>query len=59
MINIKYHLEYNRLIFHLDISGKDSNDEQFVNIDIIFVALFVFHLDISGKDNNKLHWKKI
>ena len=36
------------LVFHLDISGNDNNEEQFVNNPPIFVALRIFHLDISG-----------
>jgi len=39
-------------VFHLDISGKDINDEQFKNNPSILITLSVFHLDISGKDIN-------
>ena len=39
-------------IFHLEISGKDDNDLQLENKELILVTLFVFHLDISGKDDN-------
>ena len=39
-------------VFHLDISGKEDNDEQPLNIKHITVTLEVFHLDISGNDDN-------
>ncbi len=42
------------LVIHLEISGNDGNDEQFLNIHSALVTLLVFHLDISGKDNNDL-----
>ena len=39
------------LVFHLDISGSEDNEEQLANIVLRFVTLFVFHLEISGNDN--------
>ena len=42
-------------VFHLDISGNDDNDLQFLNIHLIYLTLFVFHLDTSGNDDNDSH----
>ena len=41
------------LIFHLDKSGNDDNDEQLKNTALILIIFLVFHLDISGNDINK------
>ena len=38
------------VVFHFDISGNDTNDLQFENIELISVTLLVFHFDISGND---------
>ena len=35
--------------FHLDILGKEDNEEQFSNIFLIFIILIVFHLEISDR----------
>ena len=43
------------LVFHFEISGKDDNDKQQLNIELISVALLIFHLEISGKDDNNEH----
>jgi hypothetical protein len=37
------------LVFHLDISGNDSNDLQDWNIEAIFLTFPKFHLEILGK----------
>ena len=42
------------IVFHLDKSGRDINDEHEENISLILVTLFVFHFDISGKDINDM-----
>ncbi len=42
-------------VFHLEISGKDDNDEHCSNIELILFILFVFHLEISGKEDNDEH----
>ena len=42
------------LVFHLEISGNDINDEQSANHKVIKIILLVFHLDISGHDFNEL-----
>ena len=47
------------LVFHLEISGKDDNDEHPTNIPVISVTLLVFHFEISGKDDNDEHSPKI
>ena len=47
------------LVFHLDISGKEINEIQFVNIELISVTLLVFQLDISGNENKDEHQKNI
>ena len=52
-------IEISIIWFHLDISGKDNNDEHHENIDSIFFTLLVFHLDISGKDINDVHPQNI
>ena len=39
-------------MFHLDISGKEINEEQLKNVDSISLAQLVFHLDRSGNDNS-------
>ena len=44
-------------IFHLDISGKDTNDEQILNILSILVTFPVFQFDISGIDISDLNYK--
>ena len=41
------------MVFHLDISGNEDNDEHSENIKLILIALMVFHLDISGSEDNK------
>ena len=38
----------------MEISGKDTNDEQLAKIPIILITLFVFHFEISGKNDNNL-----
>ena len=43
------------LIFHFEISGKDSNDEHPSNKYDKLVTLFVFHFEISGNDFNDEH----
>ena len=40
------------LVFHFDISGKDSNDIQFLNIKLRVSTDSVFHFDISGNSFN-------
>ena len=40
------------LVFQLEISGKDDNDEQLLNIKLISLTLLVFQLEISGNDDN-------
>ena len=40
------------LIFHFEISGKDDNDEQKTNIQLILIIFLVFHFEISGNDDN-------
>ena len=42
------------LIVHLDISGNDINDLQYLNMWLISVTLAVFQLDISGNNINEL-----
>ena len=37
-------------IFHCDISGKDINKLQPLNIFLIFSKLLMFQFNISGKD---------
>ena len=41
------------LLFQLEISGKDTKDEQPSNKKPISLALDVSHFDISGKDVNE------
>ncbi len=40
-------------MFHFDISGKENNEKQFINIPPMFIALLVSQLDISGKEINE------
>ena len=35
-------------VFQLEISGKEFNDEQFLNKELISIIFFVFHLEITG-----------
>ena len=35
-------------MFHLEISGIDSNDEHFANKNDKLLTLSIFHLEISG-----------
>ena len=42
-------------IFHLNIFGKDFNEEHPLNIDSILMTFIVFQLDISGNDINEEH----
>jgi len=37
------------------MSGNDNRDEQFVNIPLRFIRLFVFHLEIFGNFFNNVH----
>ena len=46
------------LVFHLDISGNDINDEHSKNNPLILFILFVFHLEISGKEIKDEHLLK-
>ena len=39
-------------VFHLEISGKDNKEEQFLNIDLISLIFEVSHFEISGKEIN-------
>ena len=38
------------VIFHIEISGKDNNEEHPENKHIISVTFSVIHFDISGND---------
>ena len=40
-------------MFHLDISGKEINDEQPKNIAFILFIFSQFHFEISGNDINE------
>ena len=40
---------------HLEISGKDNNDEQKHKKPFIFKTSEIFHFEISGKDVNEEH----
>ena len=40
------------LIFHVDISGNEINEEQFLNNAPISIVLDKSHFDISGNDFN-------
>ena len=51
MMNIQL-ISLTLLVFHLDIFGKNDNDEQPANISLISSTLVVFHSDISGNDDN-------
>ena len=51
--NIKSFLNF-LLIVHLDISGNDINDLQYLNMLLISVTFAVFQLDISGNNINEL-----
>ena len=42
-------------VFHFEISGKDFNDWQSLNIQLISVTFEIFHLEIAGKAFNDLH----
>ena len=46
------------IVFHLEISGKDDNDEHPENILLISLTLTVFHLEISSKDDKYEHPEK-
>ena len=41
--------------FHFDISGKDNNEVQPLNKELIFLMFIVFHFDISGIFNSDVH----
>ena len=43
-------ISINFFVFQLEISGKDFNDSQFLNILDIYLTLFVFNFEISGND---------
>ena len=47
------------LVFHLDISGKDINDEQLKNKALRLLTLLIFQLKISVKDINDEQYAKI
>ena len=53
-LNISF-LLFNLSISQLEISGKDTKEEQFLNILSISVALDVFHFEMSGRNNNDEH----
>ena len=40
------------ILLNFEISGKDTNDEQPLNIDFILEKLEEFHFEISGSDDN-------
>ena len=42
-------------ISHLEISGKDNNDEQKHKKPFIFKTLEIFHFEILGKTNKEEH----
>jgi hypothetical protein len=43
------------LVSHIEISGKDINDEHPSNILLISLTLLVFHFEMPGKDDSDEH----
>jgi len=42
-------------VFHFDISGNESKDEQFSNIESISITLQVFQIDMLCIEDNDIH----
>ena len=52
-------ISFTLLVIHLEISGKEDNDELPENMQLKSVTLLVFHFEISGKEYNDEHPKNI
>ena len=46
-------------VSHFEISGKESNELQFLNNLLILVTIEVFQFEISGNSNNESHSQNI